>query len=327
MAAVTLYYMARPTNANVGELGAAAPPGIVKTDVRDNGLYGALYAPPGARHLPAIIAISGSEGGLDVASAVAKSFAQHDYIVFALAYWRAPGLPQSLENVRLEYFKQAIDWLKARAEVDPARIGLLGLSRGAEGALLVASHYPDIKAVIAVAPSSHLWPASNMSFVAAGSGNSQSSRQPAWTLGGKTLPFLTPEAGPDDSGPAKNLAPYERALSDTPANSDSEIPVDRINGPVLLLSGEQDGIWPAGPMAERIVARLKAAKFLYPFSHLEYPGAGHLVFLGDPASLDSSRIAPLERAMGGTDSANLVARRDTWARSLAFFDQALKGSK
>jgi dienelactone hydrolase len=158
-----------------------------------------------------------------------------------------------------------------------------------------------------------------MNFIAAGSGTSQGSRQPAWTLGGKPLPFLTPKAGPDDSGPAKNLEPYERALSDTPANSDSEIPVERINRPVLLLSGEQDGIWPAGPMAERIVARLRAARFPYPFSHLKYPGAGHLVFLGDPASLESSRIAPLERAMGGTDSDNLVARRDTWARSLAFF--------
>jgi dienelactone hydrolase len=116
-------------------------------------------------------------------------------------------------------------------------------------------------------------------------------------------------------------------LSEVSANSGSEIPVDRINGPVLLLSGEQDAIWPAGLMAERIMARLKAGKFIYPFTHLPYPGAGHLVFLGDPASLDSSRIAPLERAMGGTDSANQAARRDTWTRSLVFFDQALKGNK
>jgi dienelactone hydrolase len=318
--------MARPTAVNAGEPGAAAPPGIVKTDVRERGLYGALYAPAGARNLPAIIAIGGSEGGLDVASAVTRSFAQHGYVVLALAYWRAPGLPQSLENVRLEYFKEGVDWLKARSEVDPARIGIVGLSRGAEGALLIASHYPDIKAVIAVAPSSHLWPASSMSFLAGGSG-SQGLRQPAWTLGSKPLAFLTQKAGANDGGPANNLAPYERALSETRVNSESEIPVARINGPVLLLSGEQDAIWPAGLMAERIMARLKAAKFRYSFSHLHYPGAGHLVFLGDPASLDSSRIAPLERAMGGVDTANLVARRDTWGRSLAFFDEALKESK
>jgi len=320
-AEVTLFYMARPTAANTGEMGAAAPQGVVKTDVREGGLYGALYAPAGARRLPAIIALGGSEGGLDVTSGAAKSFSEHGYVVLALAYWRAPGLPQSLEKVPLEYFKKAIDWLKTRSEVDAERIGLVGLSRGAEGALLIASHYPDIKAVIAVAPSSHLWPASSMNM---GDGSADAARQPAWVLDGKPLPFLTQKVGPNRAAPSNNRAPYENALADAPANSESEIPVDRINGPVLLLSGEQDGIWPAGPMAERIVARLRAHNFSYRFTHIDYAGAGHLVFLGDPADLgDVSRYRALSGVMGGTDAANLAARSDSWSRSLAFFGEAL----
>jgi dienelactone hydrolase len=321
-AEVTLFYMARPTAANTGEMGAAAPQGVLKTDVRQAGLYGALYTPTEARNLPAIIAIGGSEGGLDVTSSAAKSFSEHGYVVLALAYWRAPGLPQALEKVRLEYFKDAIDWLKTRTEVDAGRIGFVGLSRGAEGALLIASHYPDIKAVMAVAPSSHLWPASSMNL---GDGGGDAARQPAWVLDGKPLPFLALKAGPNGAAPSNNLAPYERALADAQANSESEIPVDRINGPILLLSGEQDGIWPAGPMAQRIVARLKAHNFSYGYTHIEYAGAGHLVFLGDPEDLgDLSRYRMLSGAMGGTDAANLAARSDSWSRSLAFFDQALK---
>jgi dienelactone hydrolase/uncharacterized protein (DUF2141 family) len=323
-AEVTLFYMARPTAANTGEMGADAPQGSVKTDVRQGGLYGALYTPAGARNLPVIIAIGGSEGGLDVTSSAAKSFSEHGYAVLALAYWRAPGLPQSLERVRLEYFKEGIDWLKTRPEVDAGRIGLVGLSRGAEGALLIASHYPDIKAVMAVAPSSHLWPASSMNL---GDGAADGARQPAWVLDGRPIPFLTQMAGPSGASPSNNLAPYERALADAPANSESEIPVDRINGPVLLLSGEQDGIWPAGPMARRIIARLKAHNFSYEYTHIDYADAGHLVFLGDPAGLgDLSRYRLLSGAMGGTDVGNRAARSDSWSRSLAFFDQALKKS-
>lgn len=319
---VTLFYMARPTPANSGETGAAAPQGSVKTDVRQSGLYGALYAPAGARSLPAILAIGGSEGGLDVTSAVGKAFSQHGYAVLALAYWRAPGLPQSLEKVPLEYFQRAIDWLKTRPEVDADRIGMIGLSRGAEGALLIASQYPDIKAVMAVAPSSHLWPASSMNL---GDANAAAARQPAWVLDGKPIPFLTPKPGQDGAASINNVAPYERALADAPADSESEIPVDRINGPVLLLSGQQDGIWPAGPMSQRIVARLKARNFPYGYTHIDYPGAGHLVFLGDPADPgDLSRYRVLSGAMGGTDAGNLAARSDSWTRSLAFFDQALK---
>jgi dienelactone hydrolase/uncharacterized protein (DUF2141 family) len=320
-AEVTLFYMASPT-AGAGEKGAPAPQGVVKTDVREGGLYGALYSPTGAQNLPAIIAIGGSEGGLDVTSSAVKSFSQHGYAVLALAYWRAPGLPESLEKVRLEYFKQAMDWLKTRPEVDAGRIGIVGLSRGAEGALLIASHYPDIKAVMAVAPSSHLWPASSMNL---GDRGATAAPQAAWVLDSKQLPFLTQKAGTSGASSSNNRAPYERALDEAPADSESEIPVDRINGPVLLLSGEQDGIWPAGLMAQRIVARLKAHNFSYGYTHIDYAGAGHLVFLGDPADLsDLSRYRVLSGAMGGTDADNLAARRDSWSRSLAFFDQALR---
>jgi hypothetical protein len=78
-------------------------------------------------------------------------------------------------------------------------------------------------------------------------------------------------------------------------------------------------------MSQRIVARLKAHNFSYGYTHIEYPAAGHLVFLGDPADLgDLSRYRVLSGAMGGTDAGNLAARSDSWSRSLAFFDQALK---
>lgn len=232
------------TGSAAGEPGAEAPPGVTKTDVRATGLYGALYAPAGARGLPLIIAISGSDGGLDTASRMGRAFSNHGYAVLALAYWRAPGLPPAMENIPLEYFKRAIDWAKVRPEVDPDRIGLVGASRGAERALLIAAHDADIKAVLAVAPSSHVWPASSMNLSAGADGATV--RKPAWTPGGQPIAFLSPVG----SGAR---AVFAAGLADASRHPDAEIPVERINGAVLLLSGDDDDIWPAGPMAERIV--------------------------------------------------------------------------
>src|SRR6202012_2745156 len=102
---------------------------------------------------PLIIAFGGSEGGLDTISAFTTSFTSHGYAVLALAYWKEPGLPQSLEGVPLEYFDRAIDWAKKQPGIAAPRIAVLGWSRGAEAALLAASRNKDIHAVVAISPS------------------------------------------------------------------------------------------------------------------------------------------------------------------------------
>ena len=43
----------------------------------------------------------------------------------------------------------AAEWLAARPDVDPTRIGLLGLSLGGEVALRVAAHRRDVRATVA----------------------------------------------------------------------------------------------------------------------------------------------------------------------------------
>jgi dienelactone hydrolase len=43
----------------------------------------------------------------------------------------------------------AVEWLTARADVDPARVGMLGVSHGAEVALRTAARRNDVHAVVA----------------------------------------------------------------------------------------------------------------------------------------------------------------------------------
>ncbi len=53
------------------------------------------------------------------------------------------------------------------------------------------------------------------------------------------------------------------------------IPVERINGPVLLLSGIGDMALPSSLLFEVVEKRLEAHQFPFPHEHVAYPGAGH----------------------------------------------------
>jgi dienelactone hydrolase/uncharacterized protein (DUF2141 family) len=300
----------------LGSKGAPAPAGVAKTDVRENGLYAEFYVPAHTKPLPTIILIGGSEGGLDIMSRMAPSFTRQGYAVLALAYFLEEGLPQTLENVPLEYFDKAVAWVKARPEVDGQRIGAIGGSRGSEAVLLLGSRNKDVHAVMAFAPSGLMWQGLNYSDF--------TTQRPAWTLGGKGLPFVPPDNA--KYSPTSMRPMFESALSKG-APAGSEIEVEKINGPVLLLSGEADALWPSTPMANAVIARLKAKKFKHAFDHYSYPGAGHLVFMADPTGVPTNTGAGGGIALGGTPEANAKAWADNWPKTLKFFDAALKGAR
>ena len=141
---------------------------------------------------------------------------------------------------------------------------------GAEAALLLASRDPRVKAVVAAAPSSVAWagvdPFNQGHMLTIGS---------SWSWRGQPVPY----ARYDFVG-FKGIASVDQSLAKAPP--EAVIPVEKVNGPVLLVSGGKDELWPSAPMAEAIIARLDAAKFAHRHVHLTYPDAGHGV--GGPPS-------------------------------------------
>ena len=282
-----------------------------KMSVTAKGLVADLYVPAHANSapLPGIIILGGSEGGMGAAAARdGKIIAQRGYAVLQLAYFDSPGLPKDLGLIPLEYFKSAIDWLRTQPGVNPDRIGIVGGSVGSEVALTVAAHYPEIRAVVATMPSSVVWP---------GIVHTEGAPPSTFTLARKPLPFL-PYGYPFTS--IFNL--YAKGLLALDEHRDAIIPVERINGPVMLICGKSDSLWPSCPMAEQVDARLKSQHFTHPVQLLEYQNAGHAVF-GKPRSSDDPQIADLTQE-GGSIEGNQAARRDSWMRAMAFIDAALK---
>lgn len=302
--------------ARPAEKGAAAPAGVTKTVVRDDGLLGAFYMPEGTERRPALLVLGGSEGGLAASSGVGLSFTKEGYAVLALAYFMEDGLPQSLENIPLEYFDKAVDWLKRQPGVDSNAIGVIGGSRGSEAALLLASRNSSIKAVMAFAPSGVVWQGLNFA--------NPMNMGPAWTVGGKALPFVAPNGMKYRPGAAMKPM-FDDALA-TETRKEVDIPVERIRAPILLISGKDDALWPSYAMGEAIVKRLADANFSYTYEHFGYEGAGHMVFMGDPSSAAAQSMArtPPNAMLGGTAEAGLAAWTENWPRTVAFFDKALK---
>ncbi|HEY6747640.1 MAG TPA: acyl-CoA thioesterase/BAAT N-terminal domain-containing protein, partial [Mycobacteriales bacterium] len=124
-----------------------------------DGVYGTVFRPKDtASRKPALLVFGGSEGGLSYPVQLkAALLAAHGYPTLALAYFRAPGLPQDLAAIPLEYFRKALTLLRAQPGVDAGHLLVTGASWGGEGSLLVAATYPDlVGGVIAEVPNSYV---------------------------------------------------------------------------------------------------------------------------------------------------------------------------
>lgn len=295
------------------------PVGVVATDVREGGLYGRLFMPEGSDKRPALILLGGSEGGVDTMSQMATSFAAKGYATLALAYWKVPGLPQTLENIPLEYFDHAVTWLQKQPRVAGGGVGMLGWSRGAEAALLVAVRNPQVRAVIAVAPTSVVWPGMNL-------GSGAAVPQPAWTVQGKPMPAIALDSrGYSPSQPLATI--YTSNFASLDSHPEAVIPAEKVRGGIMLISGGEDHILPSVRFADRIGARLQASRFRHTYVHLSYPAAGHAVFVGAPDSPMARSMTGAEGYLGGNKAANAAAWTDNWPKVLQFLGAELKGDK
>jgi dienelactone hydrolase len=109
-----------------------------------------------------------------------------------------------------------------------------------------------------------------------------------------------------------------------PIAAGSPIPVERLDGPILLLAGDDDKVWPSARSVKELTERLDAHRFGHPHQALVYPQAGHGVgsFPFQPAGTTVIHaVTGGLTALGGTRPANAAARRDGWPKVLEFLDQ------
>ncbi|XP_036590764.1 peroxisomal succinyl-coenzyme A thioesterase-like isoform X2 [Trichosurus vulpecula] len=84
-------------------------PGVKRIRVREGSVRATLFLPPGAGPFPGIIDLYGTGGGL--CEYRASLLAGHGFAVLALAYFRFEDLPKELNDIHLEYFEEALDYM------------------------------------------------------------------------------------------------------------------------------------------------------------------------------------------------------------------------
>ena len=263
----------------------------------EGSLHGVMFLPPGEGKHPGMLVLGGSEGGLP--GRRAAWLASHGYAALALAYFHYEGLPADLQNIPLEYFGQALLWMAQRPEIDSARMGVMGGSRGGELALQLGSMFAIVHAVVAYVPSN----VRRQACCGRGMGA-------AWTWKGQPVAWAAPERGSSASD----------VMSAT-------IAVEQTHGPILMIGGGDDGVWPSATMVDEAAARLKKAHFAYRVVVLKYPHAGHRAGVPEIMPMWSRNVThpvsgtPTE--FGGTPEGNAVSSLDAIPKVLEFLQASL----
>lgn len=279
---------------DIGKNAGVAKASLVHISVRENDVIGILIVPDMTRAYPGVLRIGGAEGGIAVGDA--ETIASEGYAVFAIAYFGIEGLPADLEEVPLEYFGKAIDWMKGTPSIDSSKLAVVGISRGSTLALLLPTVYDDFDAVVALAPSHVTWQSSYLDW-------DRYAERSSFTWRGKAIPYVPYDfsneaamVGCDETAACAKM--YEHSLKQYDRVRDALIPVEQIHAPILLLSGKADSMWPSSAMGDLIMQRLDRAKHPYEHRHVAYENAGHCginrcydhaPLSGDQAAVDDMR--------------------------------------
>lgn len=225
-----------------------------------------LYLSDGVKQ-PLIVAFGGGSGGNDWERNYLKgkrdSLRAHGFAVLAIGYFKTPSSPGSLDRISLNAIADTIMNIARRTpQLDTARILLMGASKGGELVLNLASRYACFKGVIALSSSHVSFPAITMS-----------ANTSSWMYNGKEVTYVP--------APFKIIWPalkrdlycaFSMMLENTEAVVQAEIEVEKINGPILILSADQDEQWPATKMSQQLVERLEREKFIHPYKHIIVEG-------------------------------------------------------
>jgi dienelactone hydrolase len=289
---------------------------VTTTEINEPGVVGLFARPDTAGPWPAVVAFGGSSGGLGPAVGWAPALASEGFAVLAVAYFAAPGLPSALVDIEVEVVERAVMWLFAGGHVAGKAVGVMGMSRGSELALLAGVLLDRVGPIVALAPSGISW---------CGLGPGGPVDAAAWAFRGEPIPYAAMIGGAAPptfaAGPIALRPMFDAALAAPTIWAHAEIPVERVSGSILLVSGEDDAMWPSTPMAELIARRALDCGFPHRVVHLHYPSAGHTSG-GVPDSPGETTVhhplTGVTYALGGTLEGNAAARTDSWPQIIDF---------
>lgn len=269
----------------------------------------AVY-PEGEGPHPVVFILGGSEGNDSSARRFAPRFAARGYLAIGVPYYSPawgnqpqaiPGLPRAFAELPVDYLESITEHVKAMPGADPERMGLWGVSKGAEYVLLAGHLIGGYEAIAAIVPTDVVWE---------GWGADTTTSSFSWR--GEALPFV-PYKGMQEEfqKPQPELRiPHDAGRDANPERvAPARIPVEDIAAPVFLVGGDADTVWGSGPMARTIKETRDSAGLETELIVSETAGHG----------LSGDGYSPAFQA-------EAEVKRDAFPAMLDFFERHLKGT-
>ena len=261
------------------------------TAIEGDYLNGFHFRPAKKKHRGVVVVYGGSEGSPDYSRA--KQLFDAGYEVLSLYFFGQANQKPTLANVPLEQFDEVTAYIDEHVE-DPSPVTVIGASKGAEFAELLAAHGYPVDNVVAYAPAHYSY--SGLDFTGG-------EDFPSFTDKGEVVEYASFRKASISSGakmlwdmatsyPVSYRATYESAA----ANADAPIDLSGFGGNVLLFAGDADQMWQSD-----VAARALAEQGENIEAHV-YPDAGH-AFFPDAEKLPNG----WQIMLGGTAEGNRAA--------------------
>ncbi len=216
---------------------------------------------------PLIVGFGGGDGGNDWERNYLKgkrdSLLARGFAVLAIGYFNTENSPGTLDRISLNAIADTILNIARRTpSIDTTRIYLLGASKGGELALNLASRYPCFKGVIALSSPTVSFPALTIS-----------ANTSSWMYNDQEVAYVPAPFSiiwPAIKGDL--LTAFSIMLEDKEAVALAAIEVEKINGPLLIISADKDEMIPAVQMSEQLVDRLRRKNFPHQVEHVVVHG-------------------------------------------------------
>ncbi|XP_031714817.1 peroxisomal succinyl-coenzyme A thioesterase-like [Anarrhichthys ocellatus] len=280
-------------------------PGVRRMEVREKGVRGTLFLPPGPGPFPGLLDMWGGGGGLlEYRSAL---LASHGYASLALEYFSADELKSA--EIEFNYFETAFNIVSDHPQVIPDRVGIVGLSLGSVVTSYLAAESSVIKPRCCVCISGiHIYP------------------RGATLKGFSRLLFSNNHKVRVDEN---NHEIWRDRFLPIPDDLSQKVDVGKINCPMLLVNGRDDQNVPTVECAEDMAKMMRAAGKEHLLTRIEYLDAGHLIeppysphFRATKFIKDDTKEKVI-LLWGGQTKPHSDTQEDSWNKILAFLQQHL----
>jgi esterase/lipase len=286
-----------------------------------DGFVGELFYSDHAEN-KTIVFLGGSGSGLGVNSPLAAALASHGFNVLSVAFFNEEGLPSQLSRIPLEYFENVFAWLSKNPITSGKEIQILGMSKGAELALILASRYPFITKMALWAP--HAYCFQGIAF----------KNESSWTYAGEELPFIRLKnlwvfanvlSGFIRNKPFTFTHTYRKGLAVAKNKEAARIKVEDASADLLIITSRDCGMWNTYDGCLEIMDSLRKCNYPHHYDLVVYDNAGEPYYVPYviPAGETTLKMAPrVVLSMGGSLEGNAHARADSWEKTIQFLGPA-----